>query len=66
MIEAAALPETVFTVWNNLFVRGGLKKNETALIHGGASGIGTTAIQMAKAYGATVIVTAGTDEKCAA
>ncbi len=63
--EAAALPETVFTVWNNLFVRGALKKGEIALIHGGASGIGTTAIQMAKAYGATVIVTAGTDDKCA-
>lgn len=66
MTEAAALPEAVFTVWNNLFVRGGLKAGETALIHGGASGIGTTAIQMAKAAGATVIVTAGTDEKCAA
>jgi NADPH2:quinone reductase len=66
MVEAAALPETVFTVWNNLFLRGGLKAGETALIHGGASGIGTTAIQMAKALGARVIVTAGTEEKCAA
>lgn len=66
MIEAAALPETVFTVWNNVFVRGGLKPGETILIHGGASGIGTTAIQMAKAQGAKVIVTAGSDEKCAA
>lgn len=64
MAEAAALPETVFTVWNNLFVRGALKKGEIALIHGGASGIGTTAIQMAKAMGASVIVTAGTDDKC--
>jgi NADPH2:quinone reductase len=64
MTEAAALPETVFTVWNNLFVRGGLKKGEVALIHGGSSGIGTTAIQMAKAWGARVIVTAGTKEKC--
>lgn len=66
MIEAAALPETVFTVWNNLFVRGALKPGENVLIHGGASGIGTTAIQMAKAHGARVIVTAGNDDKCAA
>lgn len=66
MIEAAALPETVFTVWNNVFVRGALKPGEAILIHGGASGIGTTAIQMAKAHGARVIVTAGSDEKCAA
>lgn len=66
MIEAAALPETVFTVWNNVFVRGGLKSGETLLVHGGASGIGTTAIQMAKAHGARVIVTAGSDDKCAA
>lgn len=66
MVEAAALPETVFTVWNNVFLRGGLKPGETILIHGGASGIGTTAIQMAKAHGARVIVTAGSDEKCAA
>jgi len=66
MIEAAALPECVFTVWNNLFLRGGLKAGEIVLIHGGASGIGTTAIQMAKASGARVIVTAGSDEKCKA
>ncbi len=66
MVEAAALPETFFTVWNNVFVRGKLKEGEKILIHGGASGIGTTAIQMAKAFGATVFVTAGTDEKCAA
>lgn len=66
MIEAAALPEAVFTVWNNLFLRGQLKAGETALIHGGASGIGTTAIQMAKGFGSRVIVTAGSDEKCAA
>ena len=66
MVEAAALPETVFTVWNNVFLRGGLKPGEAILIHGGASGIGTTAIQMAKAHGARVIVTAGSDEKCAA
>ncbi|MDB5491071.1 MAG: Quinone oxidoreductase [Micavibrio sp.] len=64
MPEAAALPETVFTVWNNVFVRGQLKPGETLLIHGGGSGIGTTAIQMAKAHGAKVFVTAGTDEKC--
>lgn len=66
MIEAAALPETVFTVWNNVFVRGALKSGETLLVHGGSSGIGTTAIQMAKAHGARVIVTAGSDDKCAA
>ncbi len=66
MTQAAALPETFFTVWNNLFVRGGLKPGETALIHGGSSGIGTTAIQIAKAFGAHVAVTAGTDRKCAA
>ena len=66
MVEAAALPETVFTVWNNVFVRGALKTGETLLVHGGASGIGTTAIQMAKAHGARVIVTAGSDDKCAA
>lgn len=66
MEEAAALPEAVFTVWNNLFLRGSLKSGETALIHGGASGIGTTAIQMAKAFGARVIVTAGTEDKCEA
>ncbi|MFG1401875.1 NAD(P)H-quinone oxidoreductase [Xanthobacter sediminis] len=66
MSEAAALPETVFTVWSNVFQRGGLKAGEWLLVHGGASGIGTTAIQLAKAFGARVIVTAGSDEKCAA
>lgn len=66
MVQAAALPEAVFTVWNNVFVRGRLQRGETLLIHGGSSGIGTTAIQMAKAHGANVIVTAGSDEKCAA
>lgn len=64
--EAAALPETVFTVWSNVFERGGLKAGEWLLVHGGSSGIGTTAIQLAKAFGARVIVTAGSDEKCAA
>jgi putative PIG3 family NAD(P)H quinone oxidoreductase len=63
-VEAAGLPETVLTVWNNVFEIGKLKPGETLLIHGGASGIGTTAIQMAKAWGAKVYVTAGTDEKC--
>jgi putative PIG3 family NAD(P)H quinone oxidoreductase len=66
LVEAAAIPETFFTVWPNLFQRGRLTAGETALIHGGASGIGTTAIQLAKAFGATVIATAGSDEKCAA
>jgi NADPH2:quinone reductase len=66
MSEAAAIPETFFTVWHNMFERGRLAAGETVLIHGGSSGIGTTAIQLAKAYGATVLVTAGTDEKCAA
>ena len=65
-IEAASLPETFFTVWSNVFQRAGLQKGETLLIQGGSSGIGVTAIQIAKAFGATVIVTAGTDEKCAA
>jgi putative PIG3 family NAD(P)H quinone oxidoreductase len=65
-IQAAALPETTFTVWTNLFDRGRLKKGEAVLVHGGASGIGTTAIQLAHAFGATVFATAGTDEKCAA
>lgn len=65
-IEAASLPETFFTVWSNVFERAGLRSGETLLIQGGSSGIGVTAIQMAKALGATVIVTAGTDEKCAA
>ena len=63
-IEAAALPETFFTVWSNLFDRAGLKAGETVLIHGGSSGIGTTAIQLAKAFGATVFTTAGNEEKC--
>ncbi len=65
-IEAAAIPETFFTVWHNVFERGGLKPGETLLVHGGSSGIGTTAIQLAKAFGATVIATAGSAEKCAA
>ena len=63
-IEAASLPETFFTVWSNVFDRGHLKAGETLLVHGGSSGIGVTAIQMAKALGSTVYVTAGTDEKC--
>jgi NADPH:quinone reductase len=66
LIEAAALPETYFTVWTNVFQRGALKKGETILIHGGSSGIGTTAIQLAKHFGARVIITAGTDAKCVA
>lgn len=65
-IEAAAIPETLFTVWHNIFERGGLKVGETLLIHGGTSGIGVTAIQLAKALGAKVIVTAGSPAKCAA
>lgn len=64
-MQAAALPETFFTVWSNLFDRAQLKSNETLLIHGGSSGIGTTAIQLAKAFGAKVFITAGTAEKCA-
>jgi len=66
MIEAAAVPETFFTVWTNVFERGRLKAGEIFLCHGGASGIGTTAIQLAKAFGARVFATAGTDDKCAA
>ncbi len=66
MVEAAAIPETFFTVWHNVFERGALQKGETLLVHGGASGIGTTAIQLASKFGAYVIVTAGSDEKCAA
>ena len=66
MIEAAAIPETFFTVWHNTFERGGLKSGETLLIHGGSSGIGTAAIQLAKAFGARVITTAGSQEKCEA
>jgi NADPH2:quinone reductase len=65
-IEAAAIPETFFTVWHNVFERGGLKAGETLLVHGGSSGIGTAAIQLAKASGARVITTAGTPEKCQA
>ncbi|MBO6775011.1 MAG: NAD(P)H-quinone oxidoreductase [Marinibacterium sp.] len=66
MKEAACLPETFFTVWTNVFMRGGLKAGERILIHGGSSGIGTTAIQLANAFGARVFVTAGSDEKCQA
>ena len=65
-IEAASLPETFFTVWSNVFDRARLQAGETLLIQGGSSGIGVTAIQLAKAAGATVITTAGSDEKCAA
>ena len=65
-IEAASLPETFFTVWSNVFMRAYLQAGETLLIQGGSSGIGVTAIQMAKAMGAKVIVTAGSDDKCAA
>lgn len=64
--EAASLPETVFTVWHNVFQRGDLKKGENFLVHGGSSGIGITAIQLAKAFGANVFTTAGTAEKCRA
>src|SRR5262247_490961 len=63
-VEAAAIPETFFTVWHNAFERGALKSGETLLVHGGSSGIGTTAIQLAKAFGARVITTAGSPEKC--
>src|SRR5688500_13841486 len=65
-VHAAAIPETFFTVWHNVFERGGLQKGETLLVHGGTSGIGTTAIQLAKQFGARVIITAGSDEKCEA
>ncbi len=65
-VQAAAIPETAFTVWTNVFDRGGLKSGEVLLVHGGASGIGTTAIQLGKGFGATVIATAGSDEKSAA
>lgn len=64
--HAAALPEAVFTVWKNIFVLGGLEAGQTALIHGGASGIGTMAIAMVRAFGARALVTAGGPEKCAA
>ncbi|HET7851641.1 MAG TPA: NAD(P)H-quinone oxidoreductase [Methyloceanibacter sp.] len=63
LVEAAALPETVFTVWHNVFERGGLRPGEWLLVHGGASGIGTTAIQLGRLFGAKVIITAGTAEK---
>lgn len=62
--QAACLPETYFTVWTNVFQRGGLKAGETFLVHGGTSGIGTTAIQLAQVFGARVFATAGSDEKC--
>lgn len=65
-IEAGAVPETYFTVWSNVFERAALKPGETMLLHGGTSGIGTTAILLAKAFGSTVIVTCGSDEKCEA
>jgi NADPH2:quinone reductase len=64
--SAAAIPETYFTVWTNAFESGGLKAGETFLVHGGSSGIGTTAIQLARAFGARVFATAGSPEKCAA
>jgi putative PIG3 family NAD(P)H quinone oxidoreductase len=66
LVQAAALPEAVFTVWTNVFERGRLSAGDTLLVHGGASGIGTTAIQMARARGVRVLATAGTPEKCAA
>ncbi len=66
MEEAAAVPETFFTVWTNVFERSDLAEGSTFLVHGGTSGIGTTAIQLAKAFGATVYATAGSDEKCRA
>jgi putative PIG3 family NAD(P)H quinone oxidoreductase len=66
MLQAAALPETAFTVWTNVFERGRLQPGEVLLVHGGSSGIGTIAIQMATALGARVITTAGSDEKCRA
>jgi putative PIG3 family NAD(P)H quinone oxidoreductase len=64
-VEAAAIPETFFTVWTNVFERGRLQRGESLLVHGGASGIGTTAIQLGAAFGARVFATAGSDEKCA-
>jgi NADPH2:quinone reductase len=66
LVEAGAIPETFFTVWHNAFERGRLRAGETLLVHGGASGIGTAAIQLAKAFGARVITTAGSDAKCEA
>ena len=66
MVSAAAIPETFFTVWTNVFERGALQDGETLLVHGGSSGIGTTAIQLARAFGARVFATAGSPEKCQA
>jgi NADPH2:quinone reductase len=66
LVSAGAIPETFFTVWTNVFERGRLRAGETFLVHGGASGIGTTAIQMAHAFGARVFATAGSDERCEA
>jgi NADPH:quinone reductase len=66
MVEAACLPETFFTVWTNVFQRGRLRQGESFLVHGGSSGIGTTAIQLAKAFGAKIFATAGNAEKCKA
>jgi NADPH:quinone reductase len=66
LVQAAAVPETFFTVWNNVFERGSLKAGEWLLVHGGSSGIGTTAIQLARAFGARVIATAGSADKCKA
>jgi putative PIG3 family NAD(P)H quinone oxidoreductase len=65
LLEAASVPETFFTVWTNVFERGGLEAGETFLVHGGTSGIGTTAIQLAHAFAARVLATAGSDDKCA-
>ncbi|MGH6924900.1 MAG: NAD(P)H-quinone oxidoreductase [Propylenella sp.] len=64
LVEGAGIPETTFTVWHNVFQRGGLRRGEWLLVHGGSSGIGTTAIQLAKAFGAFVAATAGSDTKC--
>ena len=66
LVHAAAIPETTFTVWTNVLERGRLQKGETLLVHGGSSGIGTTAIQLARTFGARVLTTAGSSEKCAA
>jgi NADPH2:quinone reductase len=66
MVEAAAIPETFFTCWQNMFMRADVKRGDWVLVHGGTSGIGTTAIMLAKAFGASVITTAGSDDKCAA
>jgi len=66
LLQGAGVPETTFTVWHNVFQRGGLRRGEWLLVHGGSSGIGTTAIQLAKAFGAKVAATAGSADKCAA